>query len=117
MATSINPAFATTVLKNHCLDRLKTKNRTESLDESHTIRAGTDNPYLELERKSSEEMIRRIIETLPSLQQAIIRMKDMEEYEVEEIAEITGTKPDAVRVNLSRARKKVREEFLKWTMV
>lgn len=110
-------AFATTVLKNHCLDRLKTKNRTESLDESHTIRAGTDNPYLELERKSSEEMIRRIIETLPSLQQAIIRMKDMEEYEVEEIAEITGTKPDAVRVNLSRARKKVREEFLKWTMV
>ena len=110
-------AFATTVLKNHCLDRLKTKNRNESLDESHTIRAGTDNPYLELERKSSEEMIRRIIETLPSLQQAIIRMKDMEEYEVEEIAEITGTKPDAVRVNLSRARKKVREEFLKWTMV
>lgn len=110
-------AFATTVLKNHCLDRLKTKNRTESLDESHTIRAGTDNPYLELERKSSEEMIRQIIETLPSLQQAIIRMKDMEEYEVEEIAEITGTKPDAVRVNLSRARKKVREEFLKWTMV
>lgn len=110
-------AFATTVLKNHCLDRLKTKNRTESLDESHTIRAGTDNPYLELERKSSEEMIRRIIETLPSLQQAIIRMKDMEEYEVEEIAEITGTKPDAVRVNLSRARKKVREEFLKLTNV
>lgn len=110
-------AFATTVLKNHCLDRLKTKNRTESLDESHTIRAGTDNPYMQLERKNSEEIVRRIIETLPSLQQAIIRMKDMEEYEVEEIAEITGTKPDAVRVNLSRARKKVREEYLKWTNV
>lgn len=110
-------AFATTVLKNHCLDRLKTKNRTESLDESHTIRAGTDNPYLQLERKNSEEIVRRIIETLPSLQQAIIRMKDMEEYEVEEIAEITGTKPDAVRVNLSRARKKVRDEYLKWTNV
>ncbi len=42
-------------------------------------------------------------------------MKDMEEYEVEEIAEITGTKPDAIRVNLSRARKKVREEYIKWT--
>lgn len=110
-------AFATTVTKNHCLDRLKVKNRTESLNELHTIRAGTDNPYLELERKNSEEIVRKIIESLPSLQQAIIRMKDMEEYEVEEIAEITGTKPDAVRVNLSRARKKVREEYLKWTNV
>jgi RNA polymerase sigma-70 factor (ECF subfamily) len=44
-------------------------------------------------------------------------MKDMEEYEVEEIAEITGTKVDAVRVNLSRARKKVRDEYLKWTNI
>ncbi len=108
-------AFATTVTKNHCLDRLKTKNRTESLNDSYNIRAGTDNPHLQLERKSSEELIRKIVETLPDLQQAIIRMKDMEEYEVEEIAEITGTKVEAVRVNLSRARKKVREEYLKWT--
>ncbi|MPN37472.1 hypothetical protein SDC9_184991 [bioreactor metagenome] len=49
------------------------------------------------------------------MQQAIIRMKDIEEYEVEEIAEITGTRPDAVRTNLSRARKKVREEYIKLT--
>jgi RNA polymerase sigma factor (sigma-70 family) len=110
-------AFATTVTKNHCLDRLKTKNRTEPLDDSYNIRAGTDNPYLQLERKNSEELVRKIIEKLPDLQQAIIRMKDMEEYEVEEIAEITGTKVEAVRVNLSRARKKVREEYLKWTTI
>lgn len=106
-------AFATTVTKNHCLDRLKVKNRTESLDDSYHIRAATDNPHVVLEQKSASELIQRIIKTLPELQQAIIRMKDMEEYEIEEIAEITGTKPEAVRVNLSRARKKVREEFLK----
>lgn len=111
-----NPAaFATTVAKNHCLDRLKLMKRTDPLDESHYIRAAADTPYLQLERKNTEEAIRRIIETLPALQQAIIRMKDVEEYEVEEIAEITGTTPEAVRVNLSRARKKVREEYLKWT--
>ena len=110
-------AFATTVTKNHCLDRLKVKNRQESLDETYSARAGTDNPYLQLERKNTEEVIRKIIEGLPQLQQAIIRMKDMEEYEVEEIAEITGTKVESVRVNLSRARKKVREEYIKWTTV
>jgi len=42
-------------------------------------------------------------------------MKDIEEFEVEEIAGITGTNVEAVRVNLSRARKKVREEYIKWT--
>ena len=108
-------AFATTVTKNHCIDRLKMIRRTDSLDDTYHSRAGTDNPYLQLERKNTEEVLQQIIENLPSLQQAIIRMKDMEEYEVDEIAEITGTKVEAVRVNLSRARKKVREEYLKWT--
>jgi len=108
-------AFATTVTKNHCLDRLKVKNRQDSLDETYNVRAGNDNPYLQLERKNTEEILQKIIENLPALQQAIIRMKDMEEYEVEEIAEITGTKVEAVRVNLSRARKKVREEYIKLT--
>jgi RNA polymerase sigma-70 factor (ECF subfamily) len=110
-------AFATTVTKNHCLDRLKIKNRQDSLDESYYTRAGTDNPYLQLERKNTEEILQKIIENLPALQQAIIKMKDIDEYEVEEIAEITGTKVEAVRVNLSRARKKVREEYIKWTRV
>ena len=110
-------AFATTVIKNHCLDRLKVKNRQESLDDAYYERAGNDNPYLQLERKNTTEILQKIIENLPPLQQAIIRMKDMEEYEVEEIAEITGTNIDAVRVNLSRARKKVREEYIKWTSV
>ncbi len=110
-------AFATTVTKNHCLDRLKVKNRQDSLDESYYARAGTDNPYLQLERRNTEEVLQKIIENLPPLQQAIIKMKDMEEYEMDEIAEITGTNVEAVRVNLSRARKKVREEYLKWTTV
>jgi len=110
-------AFVTTVTKNHCLDRLKVKKRQDSLDETYNARAGNDNPYLQLERKNTEEILQKIIENLPALQQAIIRMKDMEEYEVEEIAEITGTKVEAVRVNLSRARKKVREEYIKWTNV
>jgi RNA polymerase sigma-70 factor (ECF subfamily) len=58
---------------------------------------------------------------LSTLQQTIIRMKDIEGYELAEIAEITATPVENVRVNLSRARKKIREQFLqlnkqeKWT--
>jgi len=108
-------AYATTITKNYCLDRLKAKNRQESLDDTYSALAASDNPYLELERKNTNEILQRIIDQLPPLQQAIIKMKDIEEFEVEEIAGITGTNVEAVRVNLSRARKKVREEYIKWT--
>jgi RNA polymerase sigma-70 factor, ECF subfamily len=56
-----------------------------------------------------------IIDRLPTLQQAVLKMKEIEQYELEEIAAITGTTNEAVRVNLSRARKKVREEFIRLT--
>lgn len=111
------PAFATTVTKNHCLDKLRVKKRTDTIDEAIHNRAAAENPYLSVERKNTVEVLQRIIDALPPLQQAIIKMKDVEEYEVEEIAEITGTNIEAVRVNLSRARKKVREEYIKWTTV
>lgn len=109
-----NPsAVAVTAIKNHCLDKIKGKKNVESLSEVAEFHAQNDNPYLQLERKNTEEILLKIIENLPKLQQMIITMKDVERYEVEEIAEITGTNPDTVRVNLSRARKKVREDYLK----
>lgn len=44
-------------------------------------------------RKDEFRLMREIIGTLPPLQQTILRMKDVEEYETEEIAEITGCSP------------------------
>ena len=42
-----------------------------------------------------------------------LRMKHVDGFEVEEIAGLTGSTPEAVRMNLSRARKRVREQFFK----
>ena len=115
LAACDNPAaFATTVTRNHCLDKLKLKKETEAIDNYYAL-AGRDNPHLQLERKNTEQALKHIIGTLPQLQQQIITMKDVEEYEIDEIAEITGTSYEAVRMNLSRARKKVREEYIKLT--
>ena len=109
-------AFATTVTKNSCIDLLRIKKRRESLRlDGYNCLASTDNPYLQLEQKDTEQILKAIIENLPPLQQTIIKMKDIEEYEVDEIAKITGSQPEAVRVNLSRARKKVREEYIRYT--
>jgi RNA polymerase sigma-70 factor (ECF subfamily) len=110
-------AFVTTVAKNHCLDRLKVKKRTGEITDSVLVMQSDSTPYEHTERRDTHAIIRKIIDQLPPLQREIIKMKDMEEYEVDEIAEITGARPDAIRMNLSRARKKVREEFLKWNRV
>lgn len=108
-------AFASTMTKNLCIDMIRKRGREGPIEEELYRRAGPDNPYLRLERKSNDELIRHIIDRLPTLQQAVLRMKDMEEFELEEIAAITGSTNEAVRVNLSRARKKVREEFIRLT--
>jgi len=107
------PAFAVTMIKNLCIDRLRVRDREVALEPDIDLRTTQDNPYLQLERVNTEQLLKKIIGSLPPLQKAIITMKDMDEYEVEEIAEITGTQPEAVRVNLSRARKKVKEMYIR----
>ena len=42
-----------------------------------------------------------------------MHLRDIEQLTYEEIAEATELQINAIRVNLSRARKKVRDEFLK----
>lgn len=108
-------AFAMTMTKNLCVDVIRKRGREGPIEDELYRRAGPDDPYLRLERKSNEELIRLIIDHLPTLQQAVLRMKDIEEYELEEIAALTGSTNEAIRVNLSRARKKVREEFIRLT--
>jgi len=107
------PALAVTMIKNLCIDRLRVRGREVALEPDYYLRTTGDNPYLQLERLNTEQLLKQIIDSLPPLQKAIITMKDIDEYEVEEIAGITGTQPEAVRVNLSRARKKVREEYIR----
>lgn len=55
----------------------------------------------------------KIIRQLPEMQQVAIHMRDVEGYEIEEIASILESDEVSVRMNLSRARKRVREELIK----
>ena len=108
-------ALAIQVTKNLSLDKLRARH-PEALDVGEiSLDSGYRNPAEILEQQEAVDCIRRLISQLPSLQQTIIRMKDVEGYELAEIAGITGTQVEAVRVNLSRARKKIREQFLQLT--
>lgn len=105
-------AVAMTMTHHLCMDMWRAKRPdTLSLDR---VQAPTPSatPERLLEEKDEFRLMREIIDSLPTLQRTIIRMKDIEEYETEEIAEITGCNAEAIHSNLSRARKKVREVYL-----
>jgi len=109
-------ALAFTIAKNKTKDELKhsRNERFEDIESSmyHNSFEATD-PGIITEQKDLVVHVKRLIEALPALQQSIIRMKDVEGYEISEIAAITGAQVEAVRVNLSRARKKIREQLIR----
>ena len=113
-------SLAFTITKNKTLDELK-RSKSERLEAVETpaynaLRSTTSDPLTTVEQRDMVHHVRRLIGALPSLQQTIIRMKDVEGYEPAEIAAITGTNMEAVRNNLSRARKKIREQLIQLTI-
>jgi RNA polymerase sigma factor (sigma-70 family) len=111
-------AFAFRITRNLCLDRLKLK-RPQYYDdrENHAFRFdeadGAPDPGKNLELKDTMDRISSIITGLPEQQQTLLQLRDIEGLEYEQIAGVTGMEVNAIRVNLSRARKKIRESLQK----
>ncbi len=106
-------AYAMSAVRNRCFDYARSPhNRTDELIEIHDT-AHEQTPYKSVEQADMAAFVRRLIDRLPEQQQMVIRLRDIEGYELDEIAEILGINDGAVRTNLSRARQKIREELLK----
>ena len=106
-------ALSVTMVKHLCINRLKVNHR-EQEDLNGLIFIDENlSPDEQLEQKDSVAQVMRIIDRLPDLQQAVLRMKHIEGLEIDEIATLTGSAPEAIRMNLSRARRKVKEIFFK----
>lgn len=105
-------ALAMVITKHLCINQLRTR-RMETVELQQDMQiAGSETTDQRLMEDEETCEVLRVISTLPNLQQAVLRMKHIEGFEVEEIARLTGSTPIAVRTNLSRARKKVREQFI-----
>lgn len=106
-------AFAMTITKNYCLDQLKSKRASNLsiVDKNFTDRE----PSLQqkVEDNDSLNWVEKIIDQLPEQQRLIIQMRDIEQYEFDEIAKVLGMNETAIRVALSRARKMIRESMTK----
>ncbi|MEO1009883.1 MAG: RNA polymerase sigma factor [Bacteroidota bacterium] len=105
-------AFAMTMTKNFCLDRLKSK-QAGNLKLVHSNYGEKDSSLQEqVEARDSVLWVQRIMEELPEQQKMVLQLRDVEEYDYEEIGEMLDMKPNTVRVTLSRARKTVRDKLI-----
>ena len=105
-------AYSVTIIRNLCLDVLK----APQVEEEHRPIEELDIPQAssivhEVELKDETSIVQRIIGTLPEQQRQIVKMRDVDDCSYEEIEQITGLTTVNIRVLLSRARKKIREQF------
>ena len=100
-------SYAMRSVKNECLNRLK----------HHDVKMGFADFQLhrselyQIETNNLKEHILDFIRQLPEKQKAVIHLKDVEEYDISEIAELLEIEENAVRVNLMRARQKIKEQI------
>ena len=102
-------SYALKSVKNECLNRLK----------HHEVKLGFasqtrhQSELYQIETNNMKEQILGFINQLPEKQKMVIHLKDVEEYEISEISQIMEMEENAVRVNLMRARQKVKESINK----
>ena len=104
-------AFSMTMTKNFCLDKLKSK-QSQNLKIVHS-NYQDHNVALQkqIELNDSLQWVAKIIEDLPEQQKMVVQLRDIEQYDFDEIAKMLDMNPTAVRVALSRARKIIREKL------
>ncbi|STC91515.1 RNA polymerase sigma factor [Chryseobacterium carnipullorum] len=100
-------SYALKSVRNECLNRLK----------HHDVKLGFADLQLHrselysMDINNMKDYIIGFINQLPEKQKMVIHLKDVEEYEVSEISEMLDMEENAVRVNLMRARQKVKEQI------
>jgi len=101
-------AFCMQSVKNEALNRIKKdKVRADYIDQYQVV-SMTENTV-----GNTKEIILEMINSLPEKQRLVMHLRDVEDYDIDEIVEVLDMGESAVRVNLMRARQKVKEQLTK----
>ncbi len=104
-------AYAITMIKNWCYDKLKSKH-TQNIKIVHNNYEDHSQSLMKsIEVKDSLCWVGFHMDSLPSNQKLILQLRDIEHFEFSEIASMLDMNETAIRVSLSRARKTIREKL------
>jgi RNA polymerase sigma-70 factor (ECF subfamily) len=93
--------------RNLCLDRLR--GRRPRAEISPTIPAHGGSP----DEGEMTGIVAALVAALPEKQRTVMRLRDVECMEIDQIASVMGIRETAVRMSLSRARGTVKEKLEK----
>jgi RNA polymerase sigma-70 factor (ECF subfamily) len=96
--------------RNRAIDLLRTHKQERSLNESYEY-LEEKNQHDELEYKELEQWLEREIDRLPPTNAIILRMRQLEHRELEEIASLLGITKSSVSTLLARARRQLLERI------
>ncbi|MDM1295622.1 sigma-70 family RNA polymerase sigma factor [Sphingobacterium sp. N143] len=101
-------AFCMQSIKNEALNRIKKDKIRADFVQQHQVV-----PLIESKIGNTKEIIVEMISSLPEKQRLVMHLRDVEDYDIDEIGQVLEMGESAVRVNLMRARQKVREQLTK----
>ena len=107
-------AWCMTVTRNMAIDKTRNK-KLATLDISEYQQLKDNDVTQDRKMEDDERLgsIMKLVNQLPEKQREIIHLRDVEGYTYQEIAEMTETTLDFVKVSLHRARKTLKEQLLK----
>lgn len=106
-------AYAVTMAKNLCMDIKRKNSRVFNVELS--VASGMQHgktPESLIEDNEVVTLVRNTINQLSDSYKMVIHLRDIEEMEFSEIAEIMQMNENQVRVTLSRARKRLKEAIV-----
>lgn len=107
-------AYTLTVCRHLALDlNAKAGRQNLPLDESRDEAPAERTPYEELDARQRLDIVKKLIDSLPETQRAIMELRDVEGKSYKDIADILQLSEDQVKVYLFRARQKVKMQFSK----
>lgn len=106
-----------TIARNLCLDALKTWERKHIIsDQEHPVERAADlskTPSKILEHTEISQIVQRAIQALPRDQREVLLLSKYSDLPHEEIAQIVGSTPAAVKQKIYRAMLTLRERLKK----
>lgn len=106
-------AFSMTMTKNFCLDKLKSKHAQNLKIVHNNYQDNNVSLQKQIELNDSLSWVSKIMEELPEQQKIILQLRDIEQYNFNEISDMLDMNETAIRVALSRGRKTLREKLTK----
>jgi RNA polymerase sigma-70 factor (ECF subfamily) len=107
-----NPeAYCFRTVRNVALDKIALKDRQEAWDDRYDHPDAGLSAQERIEQEERLRMLEQFLRQLPEKQRTVFQLREVEELNYKQIAEIMNISEEQVKVNLFRARQKIKTHF------